>query len=169
MEQSVAMPAWRAQLARIVDSRTAQRVVIAVIVANALVLGLETSPTAMRIAGPAIVAADMAALIFFSAEILAKLAAHGWRFFRSGWNIFDFVVVGIGLLPAGEGLSVVRSLRILRALRLMSVVPSMRRVVLCQMSKRMKPFSCRLFSTSGLISASVSASRAGGTSTWVMA
>jgi voltage-gated sodium channel len=62
-------------------------------------------------------------------EIALKLVALGGRFFRSGWNLFDFVIVGIALVPAAQGLSVLRALRILRVLRILSVVPSLRRVV----------------------------------------
>ncbi|WP_341650215.1 ion transporter [Thauera humireducens] len=58
-----------------------------------------------------------------------KLIVYRQRFFRSGWNVFDFTIVAITLAPHGEGLQVLRSLRILRALRLVSVVPSMRKVV----------------------------------------
>ena len=62
-------------------------------------------------------------------ELLAKLVAHGPRFFRSGWNIFDFVIIAISLIPAGQGFSAMRALRILRVLRVISVAPSLRRVV----------------------------------------
>lgn len=51
------------------------------------------------------------------------------RFFRSAWNVFDFVVVGIALLPSTGALSVLRALRVLRVLRLVSAVPKMRFVV----------------------------------------
>ncbi|MGB0439197.1 MAG: ion transporter, partial [Paracoccaceae bacterium] len=59
----------------------------------------------------------------------AKLFARGGRFFRSGWNLFDFAIVGVSLVPAAQGLSVLRSLRILRLLRVISVAPTLRRVV----------------------------------------
>jgi voltage-gated sodium channel len=63
-------------------------------------------------------------------EIAAKLYARGIvGFFKRGWNIFDFVIVGISLLPATQGLAVLRALRILRLLRVVSVAPSLRRVV----------------------------------------
>ncbi|MEQ9260625.1 MAG: ion transporter, partial [Roseovarius sp.] len=55
--------------------------------------------------------------------------ARGTGFFRNGWNIFDFVIVGISLVPAAQGLSVLRAMRILRLLRVLSVTPSLRRVV----------------------------------------
>lgn len=58
-----------------------------------------------------------------------KLWAFRWRFFRSGWNVFDFVIVGVALIPESGGLSVLRALRILRVLRSISIVPSLRRVV----------------------------------------
>ena len=51
------------------------------------------------------------------------------RFFRDPWRVFDFVVVGIALIPASGAFSVLRTLRVLRVLRLVSMVPSMRRVV----------------------------------------
>ncbi|MFP4449554.1 MAG: ion transporter [Rhodosalinus sp.] len=103
--------------------------IIAVIVVNAVVLGLETSDTAMAAAGPLLIAIDRACLAIFTIEIALKLVAHGGRFFRSGWNVFDFVIVGIALVPASEGLSVLRALRILRVLRVISVAPRLRRVV----------------------------------------
>jgi len=62
-------------------------------------------------------------------ELVAKIYAYRGRFFLNGWNIFDFLIVGISLVPAGQGLSALRALRILRVLRVISVAPSLRRVV----------------------------------------
>jgi voltage-gated sodium channel len=104
-------------------------VIIGVILFNAVILGLETSAPVMARAGGLILLLDQICLAIFVAEIGAKLYAHGPRFFRNGWNIFDFVIVGIALIPAGQGLSVLRALRILRVLRVVSVMPSLRRVV----------------------------------------
>ncbi|WP_372892455.1 ion transporter, partial [Rhodosalinus sp.] len=103
--------------------------IMGVIGVNAVVLGLETSDEAMAAAGPALIAIDRLCLAIFTVEIALKLVAHGGRFFRSGWNVFDFVIVGIALVPASEGLSVLRALRILRVLRVISVAPRLRRVV----------------------------------------
>lgn len=118
-----------ATLQRLVESARFQRFIIAVIVINAITLGLETSPSVMAEAGGFLLALDRAALFIFVVEIAMKLIVYRQRFFRSGWNVFDFTVVAITLAPTGEGLQVLRSLRILRALRLVSVVPSMRKVV----------------------------------------
>jgi voltage-gated sodium channel len=121
--------ALRDRVRSCVDGSRFQRLVIAVIVVNAVVLGCETSAALTAAHGGLLAALDRAALAFFAVELGARLYAHRLRFFRDPWNAFDLLVVGISLFPAAGPLSVVRSLRVLRALRLISVVPSMRRVV----------------------------------------
>ncbi|MEP4196303.1 MAG: ion transporter [Aliishimia sp.] len=103
--------------------------IMAVIVVNAIVLGMETSDTLTSYAGWLISTIDDICLGIFIIEIILKLIAHRFKFFKSGWNIFDFIIVGIALVPAAQGLSVLRALRILRVLRVISVAPSLRRVV----------------------------------------
>lgn len=103
--------------------------IIGVILFNALILGLETSSSVMARMGGVILLLDKLCLAIFVAEIAAKFFAQGLRYFRNGWNIFDFVIVGVALVPAGQGLSVLRALRILRVLRVISVAPRLRRVV----------------------------------------
>ena len=119
----------RSSVALFLDRPLVARFLIAVILVNAVTLGLETVPPVMDRAGPLLVAIDRACLSIFVVELLARLYAQGLRFFRSGWNLFDFAIVGISLLPATGGFSVLRALRILRVLRVVSVVPSLRRVV----------------------------------------
>jgi voltage-gated sodium channel len=119
----------RAAIAAFLESRRVTNLVLAVILFNAALLGIETSDNAMARAGGLIHTLDAICLAIFTAEIVAKLYAYGWRFFRSGWNVFDFVIVGISLAPVGEGLSVLRAMRVLRALRVISISPSLRRVV----------------------------------------
>jgi voltage-gated sodium channel len=72
---------------------------------------------------------DKAALSVFCVEIAAKLYVRGLRFFRDPWNVFDFAVVAVALVPASGPLTVLRALRILRVLRLITIVPSLKRVV----------------------------------------
>ena len=103
--------------------------IIALILINAVVLGLETSPAAVAAAGPALLALDKVILGIFVIELILRMTAHGWRFFRDPWSVFDFLVVAIALVPASEAFDVLRSLRVLRVLRLISAVPRMRRVV----------------------------------------
>jgi voltage-gated sodium channel len=119
----------RGRLRRLTDSRGFQNTIIVLIAFNALTLGLETSDAAMARAGELLMALDRILLSIFVFEILARMVAHGWRFFRDPWSIFDFVVVGVAVVPATENLSVLRALRVLRVLRLASAVPRMRRVV----------------------------------------
>jgi voltage-gated sodium channel len=119
----------RASVASFLDRPAVTRFLIAVILINAVTLGLETSPAVMDRAGGLILAIDRICLSIFVAELAARLYALGLRFFRSGWNVFDLVIVSISLLPATGGFSVLRALRVLRVLRVISVTPSLRRVV----------------------------------------
>ena len=119
----------RARVGAFVERPIFQNTILGVILFNAVVLGLETSQTVMAAVGPLILTLDRVCLGIFVVEIALKLFAQGGRFFRDGWNIFDFVIVGISLVPASQGLSVLRALRILRLLRVLSVTPSLRRVV----------------------------------------
>ena len=124
-----APPSLRDKLGALVAHRITRNVILAVIVFNAIILGLETSQTVMAAAGPPLLALDTFCLAIFVAEIAAKLYVHRTRFFRDGWNVFDFTIVAIALIPAGQGFAVLRALRILRLLRVVSVAPSLRRVV----------------------------------------
>ena len=116
-------------LRRLVDHPLTEKIVIALIVVNAITLGLETSPSVMAGYGEALHAADRLLLTIFVAELAARMVVRGPRFFADPWNVFDFLVVAIALLPATGSLSVLRALRILRVLRLITVVPSLRAVV----------------------------------------
>ena len=62
-------------------------------------------------------------------ELAIRIGAYGKSFFRDPWSIFDFIVVGVALVPATDNFSVLRALRVLRVLRLATAVPQMRRVV----------------------------------------
>ena len=119
----------RENVAAYLDRSFVRNGIMVVIIFNAIILGLETSDTVMAVAGDLILTLDRFCLIVFIVEILAKLFAHRLKFFKSGWNVFDFVIVGIALVPAAQSLSVLRALRILRVLRLISATPSLRRVV----------------------------------------
>ena len=119
----------RERLDRWLDQPWVTNLVVAVIIFNAVLLGMETSPRIMAQAGALILALYQACLAFFVTEILLKIYARGGQFFRNGWNIFDVVIVGAALVPGSQGVSVLRALRILRVLRVISVAPSLRRVV----------------------------------------
>jgi len=119
----------RARLGAWIESAPIQRLIIALIVLNAITLGLETSASVTDALGPLLRLADRLVLAVFVLEIAIKLVAFGGRFFRNPWNVFDFLVVGIALVPASGPLAVLRALRVLRVLRLVSTVPRLRFVV----------------------------------------
>ncbi len=120
---------FRSRLEAIIDHSAFRNTILGVILFNAIILGMETSVQIMDVAGPVLMILDDICLAIFVTEILAKLYVRRWAFFRNGWNIFDFLIVGIALVPATQGLSVLRALRILRLLRVISVAPSLRRVI----------------------------------------
>jgi voltage-gated sodium channel len=116
-------------LPRLLAHPLTERVILALIILNAITLGLETSASVMAEIGPLLHAIDRAILAVFIVELLARLAVHRLAFFRDPWSLFDFAVVGIAIVPATGSLSVLRALRILRVLRLVTAVPSLKRVV----------------------------------------
>jgi voltage-gated sodium channel len=119
----------RERVRALVEHRRFQLFVTWVIVLNAVTLGLETSQSVTREFGGLLHVADRAMLGIFVVELALRLYAQRWRFFRDSWNVFDFLIVGISLIPATGPFSVLRALRVLRVLRLISAVPAMRRVV----------------------------------------
>ena len=118
-----------ARFRTIVEDPRTERVVMSLIIINAVILGLETSKTVMASFGPLLEVLDHVILAVFVVEIAARIIVNRWAFFRDPWSVFDFLVVGIALVPATETFSVLRALRVLRVLRLITVVPSLKRVV----------------------------------------
>ena len=116
-------------LRALLASRRTEQAITVLIVLNAIILGLETSDTVMASWGGWLLWADRILLTVFVIEIAARLVAHRLAFFRDPWSLFDFVVVGVALVPATGAFSVLRALRVLRVLRLITVAPSLKRVV----------------------------------------
>jgi voltage-gated sodium channel len=116
-------------LRRVIQDPLTERFIVALIVLNAVTLGLETSPSAMANYGALLITVDRVVIAIFVIEILTRLTVQGRAFFRDGWNIFDMTVVGVALAPATAAFSVLRALRVLRLLRVITVVPALQRVV----------------------------------------
>jgi voltage-gated sodium channel len=76
---------------------------------------------------------DYSITVFFTVEILIRIFAERSlvNFFKDGWNVFDFLIVSISLIPIGgaESVFVVRLLRIVRILRIITVVPAFRHII----------------------------------------
>jgi voltage-gated sodium channel len=124
-----AAPSLRARVARFLDHPWFERFIISIIVLNAITLGLETSKSLMASHGDLLHFIDHILLAIFVAELVARIFVHRLAFFRDPWSLFDAAVVGIALMPASGEWSILRALRIVRALRLITAIPSIRRVV----------------------------------------
>ena len=115
---------------RIAQARWFENLTVGVIILNAIVLGLETYPTLARDYGEVLYTANGAFLVYFTVEITIRIVAYGrrpWAFFRSGWNVFDFVIISAAYLPGvRENATFVR---LLRVFRLFTLLPDMRILV----------------------------------------
>jgi voltage-gated sodium channel len=119
----------RAKVRNFVELRIVRNAILGIIIFNAVTLGLSTSEVIMASGGGLIGLIDNVVLTVFVVELLLKFYAYRMDFFRNAWNIFDLLVVSVGLLPQTDSLSALRGLRVIRAMRLLSVVPQMRAVV----------------------------------------
>ena len=139
----------RARVQAFMDRASTKNFILGVILFNAIILGLETVQPVMEVAGPLILTLDTICLSIFVIELTLKLYAQRLSFFRSGWNIFDFVIVAVALVPASQGLSVLRALRILRLLRVLSVAPAQVGRVKLAIARRRSSSSGRCWRGSG--------------------
>jgi voltage-gated sodium channel len=120
---------WRQHLARIMDGKAVQRLVTTLILVNAAILGLLTSKETVDQWGWLLLPLDAAILACFVIELALRFAARGVALVRDPWALFDCIVIAIALVPASGPFAVLRALRVLRVLRLVSINPSMRKVV----------------------------------------
>jgi voltage-gated sodium channel len=117
----------------IVESQWFEPFMIGLILVNAALIGLETSTTFVeRYDGWLHVGNDII-LGFFVVEAALKITAVAPRFrlyFGDGWNLFDFTIIILSLIPAtGEFALVARLIRVLRVLRLVSAIPQLRLII----------------------------------------
>ena len=117
------------RLIAFIESDGFRNFILGLIIFNAITLGLETYPYEAVWFTHVLPAVDRVVVSVFVFEILLKLVAYRTRFFKDGWNWFDVVVIGVSIMPDAGGFAVLRSLRIMRAFRLFSVMPEMRKVV----------------------------------------
>jgi voltage-gated sodium channel len=117
-------------LSRVVDSPAFTTAVVVVILANALVLGLQTYPGLERDYGGTLDFLNALFLAFFAVEIGLRVAAYfprPWRFFYEGWNVFDFVAVGLAFVPGLQRNStILRLARLARIVRVVHLLPDVR-------------------------------------------
>lgn len=117
---------------RLRDNKLFELFVISVIILSSLLIGVRTYALPEWSVNT-IWLLDYAVTLFFLAEIIVRMIAEGnlKRFFSQGWNVFDFVIVVVSLLPIqdSEYALVARLLRLFRVMRLISFIPELRVLV----------------------------------------
>ncbi len=107
--------------------------IVAVIIANSVLLGLETSSVLERQYGAWLHLGNRIALAIFIVEALLRITASAPRvanYFRDGWNVFDFLIIVFALVPAtGQFAMIARLARLLRVLRLISAIRDLRLII----------------------------------------
>ena len=114
---------------QLVDHSFFKKFIMGLIIVNAVILGLETSPKVMELVGRELQLFDQVVIIIFCIELGLRVYAKGLQFFRDPWGIFDLMVVAVTLVPSNEALTVLRALRVVRVFRLVSTIPRLRRIV----------------------------------------
>lgn len=118
---------------RFVDASWFQRLVILTILIAGVLAGIETDAAMVATYGPLLRSLDAIVLGIFIVEAILKLSARWprpWDYFRDGWNVFDFAVIVLCLLPMDSQFAVVLRLgRTLRLLRLVSALPKLQLLV----------------------------------------
>jgi len=118
---------------RIVQHQAFEHFIIAVILISAVLIGLETSSDIMAVYGQWIHLGNQLVLAIFIIEAALKIYAVAPRisdYFGKGWNVFDFTIIVLALLPStGEFAMIARLARLLRVLRLISAIPELRLIV----------------------------------------
>ena len=118
---------------QLVAAKAFHHFIVAVIVLAGVVAGLETNPVMMEHHGAILLGLDQFILTVFVVEALLKMAAHGrqpWRYFADGWNVFDFLIIVLCLVPVGGPFAaILRLTRALRLLRLISALPKLQLLV----------------------------------------
>ena len=105
-------------LERAIEGALFRNFITGLIITNAVILGILTYERTMPSDFVASLSwFDRAVTLIFAVEILMKLVVYRLNFFKSGWNWFDFLVVGVSLIPGGAAFSVLRAMRVLRILR----------------------------------------------------
>ena len=115
-------------LTRIVYSQTFELCIAGIIFLNAVALALLTIPGIDAATRESLERFDQAALWIFVAELVVRMISYGskpWNFFKTGWNVFDFIIIGLSPFLANQTL-ILRLLRIFRLIRIFRFLPEVR-------------------------------------------
>ncbi len=109
-------------LKKFVEHSGFQNFILSVIIINSLLLGIMTYPAVMEKSGNILELISNICVGIFTVEIALRLFVYGRKFFKNGWNNFDFIIVLISLVPTAGTFSSLRVFRILRALRALRLI-----------------------------------------------
>jgi voltage-gated sodium channel len=115
-------------LSKIVYSSAFEMTIAFVILVNAISLGLLTMPGIDDESRHTLEVLDQYALYIYTGELILRMISYGakpWEFFRRSWNIFDFLIVALSPIFAGQ-IMVLRLLRLLRLIRIFRFLPEVR-------------------------------------------
>ena len=136
-----------ARCARIANSTRFQGFIFAVIVVNAIALGLQTYDAIEDEVGPILHLLNDVCVGIFVVELVIRITAYGGRpqdFFRDGWNVFDFVVITAAFIPGvRESTTLLRLARLLRVVRIVTVLPEFR-IIVRGMARSLPPIASLL-------------------------
>ena len=118
------------RIVKFVENDRFQNFIIGLIIINGITMGLETSKEIINSYGTILHIFDRFVISVFTIEIILRVYSYRLSFFKSGWNLFDFFIVAISLIPTSVGFEILRILRVLRLLRLITVVPQMKKIVM---------------------------------------
>lgn len=117
------------ELRAFIETKQFQYTIIVLITINAITIGIETSQNLPESFALILYQLDKYILVIFTIEIMLKIVVYRHRFFMNPWNVFDFLIVAIALVPAAGPLHILRTLRILRTARLIKNVPKLRIII----------------------------------------
>jgi voltage-gated sodium channel len=139
------------RLARVVDSPAFAALVLGVILANAVVLGLQTYDGVVEEHGDLLELLNDVFLAFFVGELALRIASYGRRpqsFFRDPWNVFDFVIIAAAFVPGLRSNStLLRLARMLRVVRVVRLLPELRVLTLAIVRSLPPLFSMAVLTT----------------------
>jgi voltage-gated sodium channel len=132
VELKMSWELFQARFQKIRDNKVFELFVIGVIVFSSLVIGVRTYELHPLLDG-GLRFLDYAVTLFFVIELTIRMAAEQrfTDFFKKGWNIFDFIIVVVSLIPLDDSqyALVARMLRLFRVMRLISFIPELRVLV----------------------------------------
>ena len=119
----------RIKMKTMIEKKSFDSFIMGLILLNAIDFGLMTSNLMNELYGNTLFLIDRLCMAIFLLEMAMKLFVYGKKFFRFGWNVFDFAVIAISSLPFGASLIVLRTFRLFRALKYMRKFTGLRRII----------------------------------------